>query len=90
MQIYFDIDGTLIDIYDQPRDDILAMLKTLAKYHDIILWSGSGKDYAEMWSRRLFINNIVKECRAKEKLSPPPELTFDDEKITLGIVNIKV
>lgn len=53
--VAFDVDGTLIDDEDQPRWDIIEMLRTLVPYCKVIVWSGSGKDYAEHQGRRLFL-----------------------------------
>ena len=90
-KIAFDVDGTLIDDKDQPRHDILTMLRILSQYYDIIIWSGSGKDYAEMWSRRLFIDDIAEDVRVKPtKKDNTIDLAFDDEDVKLAKVNVKI
>lgn len=100
MRIAFDVDGCLIRQEpgepDAPRWDVLAMLRTLhACGHDIIVWSGGGREYAEVWARRLFIADQV-ECmekpvhRAKEGEGPFVDVAFDDEEVTFGKVNVRV
>jgi len=93
--ICFDVDGTLIGEKDQPNWGIINMLKTLFDCgHTIIVWSGGGKDYAEIWVKRLFLDNYVSECRMKpriaEDLLDEIDVSFDDEDVTLAKCNIKI
>ena len=66
MIVAFDVDGTLINYADEPRQEVLDMFK---KYqdegHTMIIWSGGGRDYAAMWARRLGLRALVmpKCCR---------------------------
>lgn len=101
MKIAFDVDGTLITLSnDRPRWDIVEMVHTLKKCgHTIIVWSGGGKDYADMWVRRLFLEGAVDEICAKPIIAPSLggkerayycDVAFDDEQVLLGRVNIKV
>lgn len=53
--VAFDVDGTLFDENGEPRWDIVAMLRTLVPYCKVIVWSGSGQDYAEHQGRVLFL-----------------------------------
>ncbi len=59
--ICFDVDGTLID-EDKEHHSTLAILRLLGlqrwKNVDIIVWSGSGKQYAETVGRRLSLDNV--------------------------------
>lgn len=72
----FDVDGTLIDDFDQPRDEIIDFLKACKSVgFRIGVWSGGGRDYATMWTRRLGIEEIVDFAIAKER-SAPPGTTF--------------
>lgn len=93
--IAFDVDGTLIRSDESPRWDIIAMLKTLQLSgggNRIIVWSGGGKDYADLWVRRLFLKEYVDEIRSKPMGEDykKPDIAFDDEEVDLGIVNIRV
>lgn len=96
MTVAFDVDGTLIDTKDRPRWEVINMLKAFRPMANIIVWSGSGKDYAEMWVRRLFLEEYVDVIQAKPTaLGRPPfqhraDLTFDDQECQLGRVNIRV
>ena len=77
--VAFDVDGTLISgISDDPREEIIALLKALKELGAyIIVWSGGGKGYAEMWVRRLELEDYVDEVIAKDnKLNP--DIAFDD------------
>lgn len=85
--VAFDIDGTLIDGQDMPRRDIVEMLLTMSAYCQVVVWSGSGVPYAEMWGRRLFLPALV---QYREKGSLKADICFDDEDVNLGIVNIGV
>ena len=105
MIIGFDVDGTLITYQDKPRWDIIEMLKTLSKHHTIILWSGGGKDWCEVWVRRLFLEEYVSACYTKPMGGKDKtimigkmemnskeyvDVGFDDENVDIAKINIKV
>lgn len=61
--LYLDVDGTLIDASDQPNVPLvcaaLAWVTRLTQQkivapQRIIVWSGGGIDYAQLWTDRLF------------------------------------
>lgn len=89
MTILFDVDGTLVSYNDKPRWDIIEMVKTLSRYANVYLWSGGGKDYAQMWARKLFLEDYICGYRVKEK-DMNVDVCFDDELVDLARVNIKV
>ena len=91
MTIAFDVDGTLIDKNDHPRQEVIALLKALAssKRNQIIIWSGGGENYAAMWGRRLQLDNHVWSYWGKIG-SPQVDLAIDDQEVKLGKVNIKI
>lgn len=91
MIIAFDVDGTLIDVNDNPRAHIIDMLKMFGQWDGIriVVWSGGGKDYASMWVRRLGLENYVDKTMSKN-MEYQPDLVFDDEYVKLGKTNIKV
>lgn len=92
--ICFDVDGTLITYEDEPRWNIIDMLKTLSEKHKIIVWSGGGKDYAEVWVKRLFLQKYVSEVRMKplreEDMLEDVDICFDDEDVKLATINVKI
>lgn len=95
MVIAFDVDGTLISYGDKPRRDIIQILVLLKGLGNrIIVHSGGGKDYAEMWVRRLFLEDYVDECRDKSfkpgEIGEDVDLAFDDDLGKFGKLTIKV
>lgn len=91
LTIAFDIDGTLIDFNDKPRKEIIWLLMSLSRDgHEIILWSGGGIQYAEMWMRRLKLEKYVDHVvpKLKDRLSPQADIAFDDEEVDLAKINI--
>ena len=93
INIYVDVDGTLIDYDDNPRKPIIQLVKSLAKNSHVTLycWSGGGHDYARMWAERLKIAHLFKGFATKLITPPSPvDITIDDEEITLGSVNLRI
>jgi len=74
----FDVDGTLIDYNDVPREEIVEMARSLAfdPANTVIVWSGGGAEYAAMWARRLGIDHLV-TMMAKDN-SIKPSVAIDD------------
>jgi phosphoserine phosphatase len=92
MIVAFDVDGTLIGLSDDspPREDVIQMLKDHKEKGDtVIVWSGGGKDYADMWVRRLGLGWYVNATMAKTS-GFPVDITYDDMVVTLGKENICV
>jgi hypothetical protein len=94
MKIAFDIDDTLIvpsvvtGIRDTPNYETIAVYKWFQSqgYH-MILWSGSGVDWARHWNEVLGLK--TDEIRIKQK-SDDVDICFDDCEVDLATVNIKV
>lgn len=89
-KIAFDVDGTLIhqvgELTDTPRYDIIQLFKLLeAADCEMYIWSGGGIDYAERWAEKLGL-----KAHVIGKGSIVPDISFDDEEVTLGKVNIRV
>jgi hypothetical protein len=64
----FDVDGTLIDEASKPHYDIVALLKIISKLFKnirVIIWSGGGKDYAQLWVDRLQLSSCVWRVASK-------------------------
>ena len=97
MKIAFDIDDTLIvpavatgNDRDTPNYETIAILKWFQKQgYEIILWSGSGIDWAQTWGEKLGLQPFT--VRTKEKASwGEVDIAFDDCDVDLGKVNVKV
>lgn len=108
--VAFDVDGTLIKNAGVDRehgipssDDtpIVHWINTLqvlstCKNVRIVVWSGGGKQYAEMWGRRLGLDQYVWRYCSKLEYPELKELcdsliAFDDIQATrLGDVNLIV
>ncbi len=90
--VAFDVDGTLI-VDDVPQVTIINMLQVLSKLTKnvrIIVWSGGGQQYAEMWVRRLGLEKYVWRCMVKVN-DYPVDIAFDDQQaFCLGDKNIIV
>jgi len=94
MKIAFDIDDTLIipsvvtgDV-DTPNYENIAVYRFFqAQGCHMILWSGSGMDWAKRWGEKLGLK--PDEIRVKQK-SEDVDVAFDDCDVDLAKVNIKV
>ena len=91
MRIAFDVDGTLIDYDEKPRENIIELLKMMAEMQGttIIVWSGGGREYALTWVKRLGLDDYVDIVTSKDK-SLKVDIAFDDYKVNLAEVNITV
>ena len=95
MKIAFDVDDTLIVPSvatgldrDTPNYDTIAIYKWFqSQGHHMIIWSGSGVDWARTWADKLGLN--PDEIRIKQK-SNDVDIAFDDCDVELAKVNIKV
>lgn len=95
MKVAFDIDDTLIipsvairGAYETPNYDIIAIYKWFqAQGCEMILWSGSGVDWAKTWGEKLGLMPFT--VRMKEK-SEDVDIAFDDCEVSLAKVNVQV
>lgn len=92
MKIAFDVDDTLIipsvvtGNRDVPNYETVAIFRWFkAQGNDMIIWSGSGMDWATTWAEKLGL-----EARIIVKGSEKVDIAFDDCDVTLGTVNVKV
>jgi len=94
MKIAFDVDDTLIipsvvtrglDIPNYETIEIYRWFK--AQGNHMIVWSGSGIDWATRWSEKLGLE--PDEIRMKAK-SDDIDIAFDDCNVDLAKVNVKV
>ncbi|MDR0462767.1 MAG: hypothetical protein LBG64_00920 [Pseudomonadales bacterium] len=91
--VAFDVDDTLIipsvasGGRDCPNYETIAILKWFqAQGCKIIVWSGSGCDWAKTWAEKL----DLAPCEIMVKGSIEVDIAFDDCDVTLGKVNVKV
>lgn len=85
--VAFDVDGTLIDEDGKPRDEIISILRLLAPWCTIVVWSGAGLGYARRWGAKLDLPSSVVYWTKGGMV----DVTFDDQLITtMGTVNIRV
>ena len=95
MRIAFDIDDTIIIPSvatgldrDTPNYDTIAIYKWFqAQGHTMILWSGSGLDWARTWGEKLGLQPF--EVIQKDKKGAI-DIAFDDCDVDLAKVNVKV
>lgn len=99
MKIAFDVDDTLIipsvaldapeySPYNVPNYEVIAVYRFFqAQGHDMIIWSGSGVDWAKTWGEKLGLRPFT--VRMKEQ-SEDVDIAFDDCDVTLARVNVKV
>ena len=79
--IAFDVDGTLVSEDDVPSFQMVNTLQVLSKLTKnvrIVVWSGGGKEYAEMWGRRLGLDDYVWKYMAKDR-DFHVDIAFDDQ-----------
>lgn len=100
LKIAFDIDDTLIIPSvatgldrDTPNYETIALYKWFqAQGHWMILWSGSGVDWAQTWGEKLAL--FPSEVRVKRQVDGEPwsdvDIAFDDCDVKLARVNVKV
>lgn len=76
--VAFDVDGTLIDFDNQPREDVINLYCAFQNLgYEMWVWSGGGKDYAAIWANRLELN--PDRVLAKDK-KLQPHIAIDDAK----------
>lgn len=77
---------------DQPNENIVNLLKILSKFKNvkIVVWSGGGKDYAQMWGTRLMLHSFVWKYAGKLD-GLKPDIAIDDvQDCDLGKINLIV
>jgi len=98
--IAFDVDDTLIVPsvvtglpYETPNYETIALFKWYeAQGCKMVIWSGSGIEWAVNWAERL---GLIAEIRIKQKELgadglPVVDIAYDDCDVDLAKVNIKV
>lgn len=92
-----DVDGTLIDEQHNAYDDIVMLVRTLARFKNVklVIWSGGGKKYAEGVGRMLGLDDVVwryaSKTEYKELAYQTPIIAIDDIQDTaIGDINLIV
>jgi len=99
LAIAFDVDDTLIIPsvvtglpVDTPNYETINLYRWFQDQgHYMIIWSGGGQSYAEMWGEKLGLK--ADEYRDKSHLQPRDnkiDICFDDCDVLLANVNVKV
>lgn len=96
MKIAFDVDDTLIVPsvatglgIDTPNYETIAIYKWFqAQGHHMIIWSGSGLDWASRWAEKLGLQ--PNEIRMKGFGIGDVDICFDDCDVQLAKINVKV
>lgn len=88
--VAFDVDGTLISSRDdRALEDVRTLLVTLKRLGcRIVVWSGCGSGYAQMVSRRIHVDHCVDAYADKGVIHA--DITFDDQEVKLGLVNVRI
>lgn len=98
MRIAFDVDDTLIipaivamTDRDVPNYENIAMYNWFKNNgHYMIVWSGGGKDYAEMWGSKLGLKADEYRDKGMGSKDLTIDIAFDDCDVDLAKVNVKV
>lgn len=93
LTVAFDVDDTLIvprvaTGFDRetPNYETISLFRWFqSQGNRMIIWSGSGCDWAKAWAEKLGL-----ECEIHRKGSIPVDIAFDDCDVKLGTVNVKV
>ena len=91
-KVAFDVDDTLLvaakNSENTPNYPVIAIYKWFQSQGcEMIIWSGSGVDWAKRWGEKLGVEPF--SVRVKEKF-PEIDIAFDDCDVDLGKVNIRV
>jgi hypothetical protein len=98
MKVAFDIDDTIlvpnivgpngVSGENVPHYEVIAVLRWFqAQGAEIILWSGSGVDWAKRWGEKFGLEPFT--VRMKEK-AEDVDIAFDDCVVDLAKVNVRV
>lgn len=73
-----------------PDYDLIQVLRWFYKNGDtVVIWSAGGIDYAEQIATKLGLNDMVLIVNKGES-TIKPDITFDDQAVTMGKVNVLV
>lgn len=94
IKIAFDVDQTLITQGENGRNvpnyEVIATYKWFEKRGCVmIIWSGSGMDYAKTWAENLGLkpNVVMAKPIGQNNIA---DIAFDDQDVDLATVNINI
>jgi phosphoserine phosphatase len=94
MKVAFDVDETLITMNEAgenvPKYETIQLMRFFALNTDaeIIVWSGSGTDWAKRWTEKLGITHYVDKILPKGCMEV--DIAVDDQQVKMGKANIQV
>lgn len=89
--ICFDVDGTLRDYQDRPRNEVVEVLKLYVRAGwRVCVWSGGGRDYAASVGRLLKLPESVEYYSKIGWHGERPDIAVDDQNVSLGKRNVRV
>lgn len=95
--VAFDVDGCVrlpaghhgYPVANEPVRQLLVILSLMPNVR-VHVWSGSGELYARQVCSELGLRPYVHSYSSKTDATVRPDVTFDDEEMTRGTVNIRV
>lgn len=88
MRVAFDVDGTIVGTNETARTEVVRIMMMCVKQgHEVIIWSGGGKFYAEARARQFGLEAFP--CFQKDK-ALDVDLCFDDMEVDLAKLNIQI
>ena len=98
LKIAFDIDDTILVPSvvkgfgnDTPNYEVIAVFRFFqAQGHEMILWSGSGVDWAQRWGEKFGLQPFTVRTKEKGGAWGDVDIAFDDCDVDLAKVNVKV
>ena len=98
LKIAFDIDDCLLIPNvasgfgnDTPNYETVNLFKWFQNQgHEMILWSGSGLDWAKTWGEKLGLQPFTVLRKGDNETLGPVDIAFDDCDVELAKVNVKV
>lgn len=91
--IWIERNGIKIPVRQVPDYDVINLMILLHKLgNEIYIWSAGGKEYAFGIAQKFGLDefSIFMDKSVESAINWGIDLTFDDEKITLGKVNIQI
>lgn len=91
--VFFDIDGTLLDEHDRPREEVIDLLKAFYRVGCTIgVWSGGGLHYVQRRVRQLDLESFVTYQASKtqivEVLDAGATIFVDDRDLLIDGVEV--
>lgn len=89
--ICFDVDGTLRNYNDEPRTEVIDVLKLYVRAGwRVCVWSGGGRDYASRVGNMLKLPASIGYHSKHAWPKLVPDIAVDDQDVNLGERNVFV